>query len=130
MQRELARALRTITKQQVVNGLLASNQLDVPSTLVAQEVDRLRQQAVQQFGGAQYMDPSRLPAELFKDQAQKRVQIGLLMNAIVDSNNIKPSQDKINALINEVAETYQDPEEVRSFYLNNAQQKLRSKRWP
>ncbi len=123
MQRELARALRTITKQQVVNGLLASNQLDVPSTLVAQEVDRLRQQAVQQFGGAQYMDPSRLPAELFKDQAQKRVQIGLLMNAIVDSNNIKPSQDKINALINEVAETYQDPEEVRSFYLNNAQQK-------
>jgi trigger factor len=123
MQRELARALRTITKQQVVNGLLASNQLDVPSTLVAQEVDRLRQQAVQQFGGAQYMDPSRLPAELFKDQAQKRVQIGLLMNAIVDSNDIKPSQDKINALISEVAETYQDPEEVRSFYLANAQQK-------
>lgn len=123
MQRELARALRTITKQQVVDGLIASNKLDVPSSLVDQEINRLRQQAVQQFGGAQYMDPNRLPAELFKDQAQKRVQIGLLMNAIVESNDIKPSPSKIESLINEVAETYQDPEEVRSFYTSNAQQK-------
>ena len=69
------------------------------------------------------MDPNRLPAELFKDQAQKRVLIGLLMNAIIEANDLKPAEDKVNALIEEVAETYQDPQEVRDFYANNPQQK-------
>lgn len=123
MERELARATRAINKQQVVDGLLAKNEIDVPSALVDQEVDRLRQQAVQQFGGAQYMDPSRLPAELFKDQAAKRVKIGLLMNAIVEANEIKPSEEKVTALIEEAAATYQEPQEVRDFYNNNPQQK-------
>lgn len=123
MERELARALRNTTKQQVVDGLIAANSVDVPSALVDQEIDRLRRQAVEQFGGAQYMDPNRLPAELFKDQAQKRVLIGLLMNAIIEANDLKPAEDKVNALIEEVAETYQDPQEVRDFYANNPQQK-------
>lgn len=123
MERELARAIRAVNKQQVVDGLLAKNEIDVPSALVDQEIDRLRQQAVQQFGGAQYMDPSRLPAELFKDQAEKRVRIGLLMNAIVDANEIKPSEEKVAALIEEAAATYQEPQEVRDFYNNNPQQK-------
>ncbi len=123
MERELARALRNTTKQQVVDGLIAANSIDVPSALVDQEIDRLRRQAVEQFGGAQYMDPNRLPAELFKDQAQKRVLIGLLMNAIIEANDLKPAEDKVNALIEEVAETYQDPQEVRDFYANNPQQK-------
>lgn len=123
MERELGRAKRAINKQQVVDGLLANNAIDVPSALVDQEIDRLRQQAVQQFGGAQYMDPARLPAELFKDQAEKRVKIGLLMNAIVEANDIKPSAEKVAALIEEAAATYQDPQEVRDFYANNAQQK-------
>ncbi|QQD24089.1 trigger factor [Venatoribacter cucullus] len=123
MERELARALRNTTKQQVVDGLIAANSIDVPSALVDQEIDRLRRQAVEQFGGAQYMDPNRLPAELFKDQAQKRVLIGLLMNAIIEANDLKPAEDKVNALIEEVAETYQDPQEVRDFYASNPQQK-------
>lgn len=123
MERELARSLRSITKQQVINGLLAANQVEAPTSMVNQEIDRLRQQAVQQFGGAQYMDPNRLPAELFKDQAQKRVLIGLLMNAVIEENDLKPAAEKVEALINEVAETYQNPQEVRDYYANNAQQR-------
>merc|ERR1712000_193999 len=59
MERELARALRNVTKQQVINGLVASNEVDVPASLIDQEIDRLRQQAVQQFGGGQQLDPSQ-----------------------------------------------------------------------
>lgn len=123
MERELSRAIQSITKQQVVDGLIASNQIEVPAALIDQEIDRLRQQAVQQFGGAEYMDPSRLPAELFHDQAQKRVQIGLLMNAVIESNEIEPSEDKINEFIEEMAVTYENPQEVRDYYANNAQQR-------
>lgn len=123
MDRELKRAIESITKQQVVDGLIASNPIEVPAALIDQEIDRLRQQAVQQFGGAEYMDPSRLPAELFHDQAQKRVQIGLLMNAVIESNEIEPSEEKVNELIEDMAVTYENPQEVRDYYANNAQQK-------
>lgn len=123
MERELARALRNLTKQQVIAGLISSNKVDVPASLVDQEIDRLRQQAVQQFGGGQQLDPRQLPAELFKDQAEKRVLIGLLMNAVIEANELTPSAEKVEQLIEEVAATYQDPEEVRNYYATNPQQK-------
>ncbi len=123
MDRELARALRSLTKQQVIAGLVAANTVEAPSSLVDQEIDRLRKQAVQQFGGGQQLDPNMLPAELFKDQAEKRVVIGLLMNAVIEANELTPSAEKVAELIEEVAATYQDPEEVRNYYNSNPQQK-------
>ncbi|MCD8524131.1 MAG: trigger factor [Saccharospirillaceae bacterium] len=123
MERELTRALRNLTKQQVIAGLVAANEVAAPASLVEQEIDRLRKQAVQQFGGGQKLDPNMLPAELFKDQAEKRVVIGLLMNAVIEANELTPSAEKVSQLIEEVAATYQDPEEVRNYYNNNPQQK-------
>jgi len=91
--------------------------------LVEQEIDRLRQQAVQQFGGAQQFDPKQLPAELFKEQAEKRVRIGLLMNAAIEAEGMEPSAEKVEQLIEEVAATYQEPEQVREYYNSNPEQK-------
>jgi len=123
MERELGRAIRNLTKQQVIAGLQETNEVDVPKSLVDQEIDRLRQQAVQQFGGGQQLDASMLPAELFKEQAEKRVVIGLLMNAAIESNDLKPSDEKVEALIEEVASSYQDPDQVCDYYNSNPQQK-------
>jgi len=123
MDRELGRALRNLTKQQVIAGLQETNEVDVPKSLVDQEIDRLRQQAVQQFGGGQQLDASMLPAELFKDQAEKRVVIGLLMNAAIEANDLKPSDEKVEQLIEEVASAYQEPEQVREYYNTNPQQR-------
>ncbi|WP_221798657.1 trigger factor [Oceanobacter mangrovi] len=121
MDRELKRALRTLTKNSVIAKLVEANELDIPAALVDQEIDRLRQQAVQQFGGQ--MDPSQLPAEIFKGQAEQRVRVGLLMNAAIESADMTASEEKVAELIEEIAQTYQDPEQVREYYANNAQQK-------
>ena len=123
MDRELERAVRNDVKNQVIEGLVAANQIDVPAALADQEIDRLRKQAVQQFGGAQGIDASMLPAELFKEQADRRVRVGLLMNAAIDSFELTASEEKINALIEEVASTYQEPEQVREYYNNTPEQK-------
>ncbi len=106
-----------------IAGLQENNEVEVPSALVDQEIDRLRQQAVQQFGGGQQMDASMLPAELFKEQAEKRVVIGLLMNAAIESADLKPDEEKVEALIEEMASAYQEPEQVREYYNSNPQQK-------
>jgi trigger factor len=123
MNRELERAIRNDVKNQVIDGLVAANQIDVPGSLADQEIDRLRQQAVQQFGGGQGIDASMLPAELFKEQADRRVRVGLLMNAAVDTFKLTASEEKIDALIEEVASTYQEPEQVREYYKNTPEQK-------
>ena len=123
MDRELARAVRNDTKNQIVEALVAANEIDVPNALIDQEIGRLRQQAVQQFGGGQGIDANMLPAELFKDQADKRVKVGLLMNAAIEQFELKPSEEKVDALIEEVASTYQEPEQVREYYKNTPEQK-------
>ena len=63
-----------------------NNEVDLPQSLIDQEVDRMRQEAVQQFGGGAQIDPSMLPAEMFSEQAEKRVKLGLIVSAIVDEN--------------------------------------------
>lgn len=123
MDRELERAVRNDVKNQVIEGLVAANEIAVPAALADQEIDRLRQQAVQQFGGAQGIDASMLPAELFKEQADRRVRVGLLMNAAIDSFKLTASEEKVDALIEEVASTYQEPEQVREYYKNTPEQK-------
>jgi trigger factor len=123
MDRELDRAIRNDVKNQVIEGLVAANEIAVPAALADQEIDRLRQQAIQQFGGGQGIDASMLPAELFKEQADRRVRVGLLMNAAIDSFELTASEEKVDALIEEVASTYQEPEQVREYYKNTPEQK-------
>ena len=61
--------------------------------LVTEELGRLKQQALQQFGGGnENLDPSILPDEMFQDQADKRVKIGLLAAEIIQQNDFKADE--------------------------------------
>ena len=121
MERELRQAIKGKTKTQVMDGLLKINEIDVPKALVSSEIDRLREQAVQQFGGAN-IDPSQLPAELFEEQAKRRVSLGLVVAEIVKQNDIKPDNDRVRAMVEELASAYQEPEQVVNWYMQNEQQ--------
>ncbi len=120
MERELRQAIKSKVKSQVMDGLLAANSVEVPKALVGNEVNRLRVQAVQQFGGS--IDPQQLPAELFEEQAKRRVQLGLLVAEVVKQFEIKADEERVRALIEEMAAAYQEPEQVVAWYYKNAQQ--------
>ena len=122
MKRELDSAIKAKVKDQVMDGLSANNEVDLPQSLIDQEVNRMRQEAVQQFGGGAQFDPSMLPAEMFSEQAQKRVKIGLIVSAIVDKNNLEADAETVRETIEEMASTYQEPEEVINYYYSNEQQ--------
>ena len=123
MERELKQATTRHTKNQVLDGLLKSNEIEVPNALIDQEITRLKQQAFQQFGGGQEFNPDMLPNELFKDQADRRVKLGLLINAAVEQFELKADDAKVEELIEEMASTYQDPEQVKEFYKSNKEQR-------
>jgi trigger factor len=120
MTRELDQAVKAKVKEQVIEGLLSTNDVEVPSALVSQEVDTLRQQAAQRFGGDAKNMPE-LPAELFKEQAEKRVKTGLLLGEVIKSNEIKVDDSKVEELISTMASAYEDPTEVVEYYKSNEQ---------
>ena len=122
MEKELAAVIKSKVKNQVLDGLAETNLVDVPQALVDSEVDRMRQEAVQQFGGSQKIDPSILPAEMFTAQATKRVQLGLMVNAIVEQKTLKVDHERVKQMIDTMASSYEDPEEVINYYYANEQQ--------
>lgn len=120
MERELRQAIKTKVKNQVMDGLLAANPVEVPKALLENEVNRLRVQAVQQFGGN--IKPDQLPAELFEEQAKRRVVLGLIVAEVVKQYELKPDDAKVREVIEEMASAYQEPEQVIAWYYKNDQQ--------
>ena len=120
MTRELDQAVKANVKDQAIKGLLANNEIEVPKALVDQEIDALRQQAAQRFGGDAKNMPE-LPAELFHEQAVTRVKTGLLLGEVIKANELKVDDAKVEELIATVASAYEDPTEVVEYYKANDQ---------
>jgi len=120
MQRELNQTLKAQVKEAVIEKLLEANAIDVPQALIDQEVNALREQAKQRFaqqGGGQNLP--ELPADLFKDNAKRRVSIGLILGEVIQSNELKADDAKVNEMIETAASAYEDPQEVIDYYNNN-----------
>ena len=122
MARELKNAVRNNVKNQVIDGLLKIHEVEVPQALIGNEVRALRQQAIQQFGGGRNIDPAMLPDELFADQAKRRVSLSLIMSEIISKHELKPRPEAVRALIEEMAESYEKPEEVIKWYYSDKNQ--------
>ncbi|AVJ16522.1 trigger factor [Serratia rhizosphaerae] len=118
MERELKGAVRNRVKTQVIDGLVNANDIDVPAALIDGEIDVLRRQAAQRFGGNE-QQALELPRELFEEQAKRRVVVGLLLGEVISTNELKADEDRVKALIDEMASAYEDPSEVIEFYSKN-----------
>lgn len=123
MDRELKQAIKNKTKGQALDGLLAAHNVDVPKALVTNEIGRLRQNMLQQFGGnAKNVNPDMLPDELFTEQAKRSVTLGLLIGEIIRTADLKVDGARVKALIDEIAESYETPAEVVNWYYGNREQ--------
>nr|WP_318967233.1 trigger factor [Arsukibacterium sp.] len=120
MERELKQTIKGKVKEQVIKGLLANNEVEVPQSLIGGEVEVLRKQALQRFGNN--VDPKQLPelpASLFEEQAKDRVKVGLLLGEVIKTNELKVDNAKVEELIANVASAYEDPAEVVQYYHSN-----------
>nr|1T11_A Chain A, Trigger factor [Vibrio cholerae]1T11_B Chain B, Trigger factor [Vibrio cholerae] len=115
MERELKQAIKARIKEQAIEGLVKENEIQVPSALIDQEINVLRQQAAQRFGG-NVEAAAQLPRELFEEQAKRRVVVGLLLGEVIRTHELKADEEKVKALITEMATAYEDPSEVVSYY--------------
>ncbi|MBE5251050.1 trigger factor [Mixta mediterraneensis] len=118
MDRELKGAIRNRIKSQAIDGLVDANEIDVPAALIDSEIDVLRRQAAQRFGGNE-QQALELPRELFEEQAKRRVVVGLLLGEVIRTHELKADEARVNTLIEEMASAYEDPQEVIEFYSKN-----------
>ncbi len=118
MDRELKGAVRNRIKSQAIDGLVNANNIDVPAALIDGEIDVLRRQAAQRFGGNE-KQALELPRELFEEQAKRRVVVGLLLGEVIRTHELKADEARVSALIEEMASAYEDPKEVVEFYSKN-----------
>ncbi|MEW6692908.1 MAG: trigger factor [Pseudomonadota bacterium] len=113
MERELAQSIKRRVKQQVMDGLLAANEVPLPKALVEEEAQRVRQQFSQQMRGAK---ADQLPLDIFKPEAERRVKLGLLVAELVKSEGLKVDAARVDALLDDIAASYEDPAEVKVYY--------------
>lgn len=117
MERELKQTVENETKQQVMDGLLEINTIDIPQALISEEVNRLKQQLVQQMPDATQIE--KLGDEMFRDDAERRVRLGLIIAEVVKSNDIKADPEKVREQVEAIASSYQDPQQVIDYYYSN-----------
>ncbi|WP_320836612.1 trigger factor [Zhongshania sp.] len=125
MARELKNATKSRIKNQVMEGVLkVHSDLQVPKALVSQEIDALRGQQMQQFGAmAEKLNAADiLPDELFRDNAERRVKLGLVLNELISAEGIKADADKVRAALEEMAASFEDKDEIINHYMGNPQQ--------
>ena len=103
----------------------AHTDLELPSALIGQEISAMRQQMFQQFGGAAPQDldlTTILPDEMFSEQAERRVKLGLVVAEMISQFELSAEPAKVREAIEDIASTYQDPEEVINWYYSENEQ--------
>jgi trigger factor len=120
LEREVKARLKARVKEQVMQALLDSTRIDAPKGLVRQEVDRIQAGARQdlvQRGVKLKEDVAPLPPEMVEPQAQRRVNLGLILAEVVKTHNLYAKPEQVRASVEEQAQSYERPEEVvRWFY--------------
>jgi trigger factor len=119
MRRELGEAIKSRTKQQVFDGLLAANTFDLPKSMVDSQVQELQLDAGRRMGAREV---SQLPpAEQFQESARRRVALGLLVGEIIKSAKLQADRVRVQQKLTDLAQQYPDPTQVLKAYRENAQ---------
>jgi trigger factor len=115
MERELAEAIRTRLREQLFNALYRDNPLDLPHSMLEEQIRELQGQMARRTGTS---DPKQIPGrEAFEASARKRVALGLLLSEIVRSQGLKVDRARVEQRLDSVTASHPDPQEARRQYL-------------
>ncbi|MBM3388990.1 MAG: trigger factor [Betaproteobacteria bacterium] len=108
-------------KAAVMDALVKVATLDLPRALVQGEVERMVQSARADLKqrGFKDADSMPIPAEVFTEQAEKRVRLGLVVGELVRTHQLQAKPEQLQAHIKEISQSYEKPAEVMRWYLTD-----------
>ena len=121
MEREAGEAIRNRLKTQVFDALARENPVDLPKSLVDEQVQELQLDLLRR-SGRQVTDASQLPPrEPFEEPARRRVLLGLLVGEVIRREGLQVDRERVRTRLDEIAGAYPNADEVRRAYLQNPQ---------
>ncbi len=106
MKLELDSRLVQQNKDTAFSALLEANDFDVPEGSVSSEALRLQQDMESRMEQQGMPSKGKLPAEMFNEEAARRVKLGLLINKIATDSEITAEKDLVDAKLNEMSLQY------------------------
>jgi trigger factor len=122
LEREVGSRVKAKTKTNVMDALLKVAELDVPKVLLQQDSERLAEMTredMRQRG--MNVNDMPFPAELFNEQADRRVRLGLILSELVKMHELRATGDQIKAHVEDFAKAYEDPQQVVKYYFGDRQ---------
>jgi len=121
LEREVKFRLLARNKSAVMDALVATAELDLPKSSVQAELDRMIEAARADLKqrGIKDADKAPIPDDIFRPQAEKRVRLGLVVAELVRKNELQAKPDQLKAHIEELAASYEKPQEVVRWYLGD-----------
>ena len=127
IQKNLAREVKfrvaARNKAHALDAVLKAAEFDVPKSLVAAESDRLVENARADLKARGIKDAEKapIPAEMFAPQAERRVRLGLIVAELVKTNNLQAKPEQLQAHIEELSQSYEQPAQVVAWYMSDRQ---------
>jgi len=121
LEREVKFRTLSRNKQAVMDALVAKAELDLPQASVAAEMGRLVEGARADLKqrGIKDADKAPIPEELFRDQAERRVRLGLVVAELVKANNLQVTPQQLKDQVDELASSYERPADVVRWYFGD-----------
>lgn len=123
LEREVKFRLQARNKQAVMDALVSVAELDLPKASVQAEVARLMEaaRADMKQRGIKDADKAEIPEDIFLPQAERRVRLGLVVAELVKANKLEATPEQLKAHVDELAASYEKPEEVVRWYFGDRQ---------
>ncbi|MGE0070235.1 MAG: trigger factor [Thiomonas sp.] len=118
LSREVKSRLMQRNKLAVMELLQKAVPVDLPSALVQNEINELMAGARQDLAerGMKDADKAPLPVDLFKEQAERRVRLGLIVSELVKQHDLQAKPEQVRAYVEEIAASYEQPQELVRWY--------------
>jgi trigger factor len=121
MRREMAQAVRGKLREQLLEGLVEANDLELPGVLVKDEIRSMQENAIRRMGGEVTEHTELPPSEPLEEPARRRVKLGLLVAEVIRGGGIEVDGQKVRERVMELAMGTPNPEETLKFYTSNRQ---------
>jgi len=120
MERELSQVIRNKFKNAVMDAVYEKIQFEIPNTLVDQEVENMMKPYIENAKKQKInLDDLQLPRDAFEDRAKRRIALGLILSEVIQKNNITLDNDKVRSTIEDLAKSYERPEDVIKWYYDD-----------
>ena len=120
MEKEVAQKVKSTIKNNVMTGLIANNEVIPPQALVGEEIRNLKYQMAQNMGqDPDKMDLNAFPDDLYREEAEKRVRLGLLVGEVIRIEKIELDKTRFDSALQDMAASYEEPQQVIEYYTRN-----------